>query len=124
MNKWNIAPTDICEFCNENVKEDIVHALFNCANTKKMYTEVFAIIDPSQNFCQTIEFKEFIFGIKEPVLNTIFLFLKQYNINARTYKSVFSPNVLLKRVLRRKYSDKVTPSEANFNNKRGRYQEL
>ena len=124
LNKWNIAPTDICEFCNENVKDDIVHALFNCANTKKCIQEVFAIIDPSQNFCQTIESEEFIFGVKEPALNTIFLLLKQYIMNTRTYKSVFSPNVLLKRVLRRIYSDKVTQSEANFNKKWGRYQDL
>ena len=65
-----------------------------------------------------------IFGVKELALNTIFLLLKQYIMNTRTYKSVFSPNVLLKRVLRRIYSDKVTQSEANFNKKWGRYQDL
>ena len=124
LNKWNIAPTDICEFCNENVKDDIVHALFNCANTKKCILEVFAIIDPSRNVCQTIESEEFIFGVKEPALNTIFLLLKQYIMSTRTHKSVFSPNVLLKRVLRRIYSDKVKQSEATFNKKWGRYQDL
>ena len=95
LNKWNIAPTDICEFGNEKVTDDIVHALFNCANTKQSIPEVFAIIDPSQNFCQTIESEEFIFGVNEPALNTIFLLLKQYIINTRTYKSVCSLNVLL-----------------------------
>ena len=41
-----------------------------------MYTEVFAIIDPSQNFCHTIESEEFIFGVTEPALNTNFLAFK------------------------------------------------
>ena len=40
LNKWNIASTDICEFCNENIKDDIVHALSKCANTKKCIQEI------------------------------------------------------------------------------------
>ena len=37
---------------------------------------------------------------------------------------MFSPNVILKRGLRRIYSDKVTQSETNFNKNWGRYQDL
>ena len=48
--KWKISDTDLCEFCNLSVKDNIVHALYECPSTAKALVSIFSLIDRDRLF--------------------------------------------------------------------------
>ena len=72
MERWKLASTKICKFCN-NV-EDIFHAFAQCKVVNDLLTKLFSHIDPNNIFLHEITIEDFIFGSPnvEVALNQIF----------------------------------------------------
>ena len=43
------------------------------------------MIDPQNDYANTRQIADFLFGVDDPALNVIFLILKKYIMNVRTY---------------------------------------
>ena len=82
------------------------------------------MIDPQNVYANTIQITDFLFGVDDPALNVVFLILKKYIMNVRTYKNTFSLSNAMNQIYRRiMLENKVLKSEL-FSCKWQRYQHI
>ena len=100
------------------------HALCQCEYSTKFLTDIFSLIDPLNDYANTIQITDFLFGVDDPALNVVFLILKKYIMNVRTYKNTFSLSNAMNQIYRRiMLENKVLKSEL-FSCKWQRYQHI
>ena len=82
------------------------------------------MIYPQNDYVNTIQIANFLFGVDDPALNVIFLILKRYIMNVRSYKNTFSLNNAMNQIYRRiRFENKVLKSKL-FNCKWQSYQHI
>ena len=112
LERWKLASTKICKFCN-NV-EDIFRAFAQCKVVNDFVTKLFSYIDPSNIFSHDITIIEFNFGSQNDALNYIFVILKSYIENCRLNGVNFNREAALNQIFRRVLSDKMYTNEQSF----------
>ena len=122
--KWEISNSDLCDFCATAKKDDLFHSLGECESTNHFLSNVFSRLDPQKSFCKDIALEEFVFGVEKPALNTIFLVIKKYILNVRTYKLNYSVDYVLQEIFRRIILDMRRLKRCTFLNKWQNYQRL
>ena len=89
LRKWTISDSDTCEFCLHDIPDNIVHALFQCEYSTKFLTDIFSLIDPRNDYVNTIQIADFLFGVDDPALNVIFFYFKEIYYECANLKKYF-----------------------------------
>ena len=124
LHKWKISENDICEFCESNKRDDIIHAFCECEHTKQFLSNAFQWIDPQERFSRQMEVENVLFGVDDSALNVIILLLKKYILNARTYKLKLTMAYISQQIFRRIVLDKKTMRLEHFTKKWQNFQNL
>ena len=115
--RWKLVENDRCEFCTADEQDDILHVFCECEHTKRILTETFDLIDPSNRFSSRMDIEDFLFGVGHSALNVMILLLKKYILNIRTYKRTFSVTYIAQQIYRRIILDKKTLRAEKFTEK-------
>ena len=122
--KWKISDTDLCEFCNLSVKDNIVHALYECPSTANVLVSIFSLLVRDRLFSLDIDVFDFIFDDQDLALNLMFLLIKKEILRCRTHKCEIAPQCVFRSVLRRILYDKSSLTEVKFSQKWNTYHYL
>lgn len=115
LKKWGIQQTNKCSACGET--EDIVHVLWECPQTKAIYSELKNMID-KEFFSDNIQTAEsIIFGTADIQANNILLIIKHTIYQLRQNKTTFNLQIFRKELTYRMLSDRRSMNENQFNMK-------
>ena len=121
--KWKISDSNVCQKCNENAKEDIIHEFVNCKWSK----EVIRLIGKELNLINTfknITHTNLIFGESDCTINCILLLVKLVIHKCRQDSKPFHINFFKNELYKHIISDKRTLKPCLFTNKWAKFRDL
>ena len=122
--KWKIKCDKMCEFCDDNVTDTLMHSLFECKTTKSWLRSIVLLLNSDPISTENVTPDLYLFGSIDGAFNLIFMIIKKYILLARCKIINFSPNLILKEIYKRIIHEKLHTKIAKFHKKWSLYPNL
>ena len=114
--KWGIINTALCYFCNIE-KESIPHIMFECSETKEVWSEAKKIIQDRTGYCCTLNVRKILMNEVHPtprhLANFVCLVVKQYIYKQKCLKCPLQARELHGRIISLENTEKYIAIKNN-----------